>query len=147
MKIAVGSDHAGFEAPPPFYKPALIDYLKAKGHTVVDCGTNGPDSVDYPDIAGAVCSSVLQGEAERGVLICGTGVGVSIAANRHPGIRAAACTSPYLAELSRSHNDANVLCLGRRVLTLEECFAILDVWMSTAFSDGERHRRRVEKLG
>lgn len=147
MRIAVGSDHAGYEDPPPYYKPAIMDHLRKLGHDVVDCGTNGSESVDYPDFARRVCDALHEGEAERGVLLCGTGIGISIAANRNPGVRAAVCTSEEMARLSREHNDANVLCLGRRVLSLDECLRIVDAWLDTPFSGGERHRRRVDKMG
>lgn len=147
MKIAVGADHAGYESPEPFYKPAIVEHLKARGHDVVDCGTHGPESVDYPDYANAVCESILKGEAERGVLLCGTGMGISIAANRHKGIRAACCVTPEMARLSRTHNDANVICVGRRVLSLDECLQLIDIWLDTPFSEGERHQRRVAKMG
>ena len=146
MRIAVGSDHAGYEEPPPYYKPELMAYLAAKGHEVVDCGTDGPASVDYPDFADAVARTITEGRADLGLIICGTGIGVSIAANRHPGIRAAVASTPEMARLSRQHNNANVLCLGRRILTLDQCKEILDIWLQTPFEDGERHRRRVEKL-
>lgn len=147
MRIAVGSDHAGFEMPEPFYKPEIMDYLAAKGHEVIDCGTNGPESVDYPDFAERVCRAILSGEAERGVLICGTGMGISMAANRHRGIRAAVVVTSEMAELSRSHNNANVICLGRRTTTLEACKAYIDIWLETPFSGGERHERRIAKMG
>ena len=147
MRIAVGSDHAGFEDPPPWYKPAIIEHVKARGHDVIDCGTNGPESVDYPDFADVVCQTILSGEAERGVLMCGTGIGVGIAANRHKGIRAATCATPDMARLSREHNNANVICLGRRILTLDDCIRLIDIWLDTPFSGGERHTRRVEKMG
>lgn len=147
MKIAVGSDHAGYEAPPPLYKPAIMEHLRQCGHEVVDCGTDGPDSVDYPDFAQKVCDAILSGKAECGVLLCGTGIGVSIGANRNPGIRAAVCATPEMAELSRSHNDANVICLGRRISTLDDCLRFIDTWLDTPFSNGERHQRRVCKLG
>lgn len=147
MKIAVGSDHAGFEAPEPFYKSAFIEHLKARGHEVVDCGPCNSDAVDYPDYARKVCDTITNGRAERGVLLCGTGIGMSIAANRVSGIRAAVCATPEMAKLSREHNDANVLCLGRRTLSLEECLKLIDIWMDTPFSGVERHKRRVEKMG
>ncbi len=146
MRIAVGSDHAGFEGPPPFYKPAVSEHLSTLGHEVLDCGTCGPEAVDYPEVAQRVCAAVLKGEADCGVLICGTGIGVSIAANRHKGIRAAVCCSPETARLSRTHNNANVLCLGRRSLTLEACLELLGVWLSAPFSGEARHQRRVEKM-
>jgi ribose 5-phosphate isomerase B len=147
MRIAVGSDHAGFEDPPPHYKPALMDHVTSLGHEVVDCGTNGPDSVDYPDFAGNVCKAVLEGRADRGILVCGTGIGVGIAANRYEGIRAATCATPDMACYSRTHNDANVICLGRRILTLEECTQLVDIFLETEFSQGERHARRIAKMG
>jgi len=146
MIIALGSDHAGYEDPPPHYKPAIADHLRARGHEVLDCGTDGPDSVDYPDFAAAVTRAVLSGEAEAGVLLCGTGIGMSIAANRHPGIRAASVCSEATAELSRTHNNANVLCMGRRTLTLDQVLEYLDIWLDTPFSGGERHARRLCKL-
>jgi ribose 5-phosphate isomerase B len=117
------------------------------GHEVIDCGTSGPESVDYPDYARKVCDEVLGGGAEMGVLLCGTGIGVGIAANRHKGIRAATCATPQMAELARSHNDANVLCFGSRILSIEECLHLIDVFLSTNFSHGERHQRRIEKMG
>lgn len=147
MRIAVGSDHAGYEGPSPFYKPEIIAHLQALGHEVLDCGTNGPESVDYPDFADAVSEAVLSGKAERGVLICGTGMGISMAANRHAGIRAAVVVTPEMAELSRSHNDANVIALGRRTSTLEDCKKLVDIWLKTPFSGGERHARRIGKMG
>ncbi len=147
MKIAVGSDHAGYEEPPPYYKPAIMEHLTACGHEVVDCGTSGPESVDYPDYAQRVADAILQGEAERGVLICGTGIGVGIAANRNKGIRAAVCATPEMARLGRDHNNANVICLGRRILSLEQCIELVDIWLEAPFSEGERHKRRVAKMG
>lgn len=147
MRIAVGNDHAATEGPPPLFKTGIVRHLEEKGHTVLDCGTNSPESVDYPDFAQAVCQKILSGEAEAGVLMCGTGIGVSIAANRHPGIRAAVCATPEMARLSREHNNANVLCFGKRILSLGECFEIIDVWLATPFSNEERHVRRVCKMG
>ena len=147
MKIAVGSDHAGYEGPPPHYKPEIIAHLEVRGHTVINCGTDSSEAVDYPDVAEAVCDKVLHNEAHLGLLVCGTGVGMSIAANRHKGIRAAVCTSPDMARLSREHNHANVLCLGKRVLELDGCKAILDAWLTEPVSQAERHQRRVGKMG
>lgn len=146
MKIAVGSDHAGFEDPPPYYKPAIVEHLKQQGHEVVDCGPDGPEAVDYPDYAEKVCRAILAGEAERGVLICGTGIGIAMAANRHKGIRAAPCISLEQVRLTREHNNANVLCLGRRLLELEACYELVDLWLQTPFSNGERHCRRINKM-
>ncbi len=147
MKIAVGSDHAGYEDPPPHYKPAIEAHLRACGHEVIDCGTTGPEAVDYPDFAYKVCDAVMRGEADRGVLVCGTGIGMSISANRVPGIRAATCANEEMARLARAHNNANVLCLGRRILTFDECRKIVDAWLAAEFSEAERHVRRVEKMG
>lgn len=147
MKIAVGNDHAGYDDPAPYYKPEIVNYLESKGHTVVNCGCDSADAVDYPDIANAVSEAVLGGKADTGLLLCGTGIGVSIVANRHPGIRAALCTTPEMARLSREHNDSNVLCLGRRVLSLPECYAIIDAWLAQDVSDVERHQRRIKKMG
>lgn len=146
MKVAIGSDHAGFEDPQPHYKPEMMRHVKALGHEVVDCGTEGPDSVDYPDFASRVCETILSGDAEVGILLCGTGIGMSMKANRYGGIRAATCANTEMAELSREHNDANVLCVGRRILSLEEVLDIIDAWLDTPFSEGERHVRRVKKM-
>ena len=147
MIIAIGSDHAGYEGEPPHFKPAIMEQLTAMGHQTLDCGTCGPDSVDYPDFANAVCRAILEGRAEAGVLMCGTGIGVSIAANRHPGIRAAVCATPDMARLSREHNDANIICVGRRILELDKAIELIRVWLATPFSGGERHCRRIQKMG
>jgi ribose 5-phosphate isomerase B len=146
MKIAVGSDHAGFEDPEPFYKPALVEYLQELGHDVVDCGPMEPGSVDYPDFAQEVCRAILSGRAERGVLLCGTGMGISMAANRFKGIRAAVCVRPEMALLAREHNNANVICLGKRLNTLRECVSLVDIFLNTPYSGGERHQRRIGKM-
>lgn len=146
MKIAVGCDHAGFEGP-PYYKQDIVGHLEKLGHSVVDCGTFGPESVDYPDYADRVCEALAGDEADIGVLLCGTGIGISIAANRHKGIRAAVCATDDMARLAREHNDANILCLGRRILAVEDCLRLVDVFLSTPFSGGERHIRRVAKMG
>ena len=146
MIIAVGSDHAGYEGDTP-YKPEIMRHIESLGHTVLDCGTNGPESVDYPDFADAVAKAILEKRAQCGILLCGTGIGVSIAANRYHGIRAATCATPDMARLSREHNDANVLCLGRRILTLQQCAEFITLWLDTPFSGGERHCRRVSKMG
>ncbi len=146
MKIAVGSDHAGFEEPPPYYKPAIIEHLQSIGHEIIDCGPADPGSVDYPDFAQRVCREIIEGRAERGVLLCGTGMGISMAANRFPGIRAAVVVRPEMALLAREHNDANVICLGKRLNTLRECINLIDIFFSTPFSNGERHLRRITKM-
>ncbi len=147
MKIAVGSDHAGFDEPKPYYKPEIIKHIQGLGHEVIDCGTDGPESVDYPDFADKVADVVLNGHADCGVLVCGTGIGIGMAANRHRGIRAATCATPEMATLAREHNDANVICVGRRILTLQQCCNLIDIFLTTPFSQGQRHKRRVQKLG
>ena len=139
-RIALASDHAGYE-----FKDALAAYLKEKGYDVIDLGTNSGESVDYPVYAKKLCTSILSGECERGILVCGTGIGMSIAANRHKGIRAALCTIPEYAKLAREHNNANVLCLGARFIALEEAKKITDVFLETEFLGG-RHQNRVNQL-
>ena len=140
MKIAIGSDHGGYGL-----KQAIVDILQQDGHEVADCGCNSPDSVDYPDFAEQVCRTVLAGDAALGILICGTGIGMSMAANRHRGIRAALCHNEYTARMSREHNDANVLCLGERVLGIGVAGAIVDAWLRSEFGGG-RHQRRIAKF-
>lgn len=147
MRITVGSDHAGYEAPEPYYKPSIIEHLRSGGHEVVDCGVWDEASADYPDVADKVARALLSGEAQLGVLLCGTGAGMAIAANRHRGIRAAACATPEMARLARDHNDANIICIGRRILPLAVCLDLIDVFLRTPFSGGERHRRRIGKMG
>jgi ribose 5-phosphate isomerase B len=147
MRVAFGCDHAGFEEPKPYYKPELVLFLTGLGHEVIDCGTDGPGAVDYPDYAQCVSESILAGNADYGLLLCGTGIGMGMAANKYEGIRAAVCTNLEMATLSREHNNANVLCIGRRILSLDECEAIIDAWLNTPFSGAERHVRRVEKIG
>ncbi len=139
-KIALAADHAGYE-----FKDALASYLREKGYDVIDLGTNSPDSVDYPVYAKKLCSSVLSGECEKGILVCGTGIGMSIAANRYKGIRAALCTIPEYARLAREHNNANVLCLGARFVGFDEAVKITDVFLNTEFLGG-RHQNRVNQL-
>jgi ribose 5-phosphate isomerase B len=147
MKIAFGCDHAGFEGPGIPYRDQIIQHLEAQGHEVVDCGTFGPESVDYPDFAEKVCEVLLAQGADRGVLLCGTGMGISIAANRHRGIRAAVVVTEEMARLARGHNDANILCLGRRTTTAAQCLTLIDIFLATPFDGGERHCRRIAKLG
>lgn len=146
-RIAVGGDHAGFEGSPPHYKPTVIRHLEKLGYAVTDLGTCGAESVDYPDFAGKVCEAILNGDADCGVLICGTGIGVAMAANRHKGIRAAPVATEEMVKLSRTHNDSNILCLGARITPVGEALRFLDIWLDTPFSGGERHTRRIEKMG
>ena len=138
--VAIGADHAGFEL-----KAVLAGELGRMGYSVLDLGTSGPDSVDYPDYAAAVVSAMSAGRARWGVLVCGSGIGMSIAANRHPGIRAALCHDPEMARLARQHNDANVLVLGARLIDAAAARACLQIFFETAFEAG-RHARRVAKL-
>lgn len=139
--IAIASDHAGFEM-----KQALIEELGALGFQVMDLGTDGPESVDYPDFGRALAETVAAGRAPRGVAVCGTGIGISIAVNRHAGVRAALCHDETTARLAREHNDANVLVLGARMIGDEVARACLRVFLKTEFAGG-RHVRRVDKLG
>jgi ribose 5-phosphate isomerase B len=140
MRIAIGADHAGF---------ILKDHLRARlaeaGHELRDFGTHAADSVDYPDYAGLVAHCVAAGEAERGILVCGSGIGMAIAANRFRGVRAAACIDLFSARLARQHNDANVLTLGSRIVAPPLAEAIVDLFLDTPF-EGGRHARRVAKL-
>lgn len=140
MRIVLGSDHAGYEL-----KRHLAARLSAAGHEAIDLGCPDAHSCDYPDFAHAVAGALAGGRAERGVLVCGTGIGISIAANRHPGVRAARCLSEYDARFARLHNDANVLALGARVTGTGLAESILDVFLETPF-EGGRHARRVEKI-
>lgn len=139
--VAIASDHAGVAL-----KAMLVDELSALGYTVKDLGTDGPESVDYPDYGHALAEAIESGVAPRGVLICGTGIGISIAANRHKLVRAAVCHDTVSARLSRQHNDANVLALGARLIGEEVAKDCLRTFLSTEF-EGGRHVRRVEKLG
>ena len=139
-RIVISSDHGGFEL-----KDKLVQYLEAKPVDLLDLGVHTAESVDYPDRAHAVAEAVLSKQADFGIVICGTGIGVSMAANRHRGIRAALCTDPYMARMSRAHNDANVLCLGGRIISPSLAEEIVDAFLSGAF-DGGRHARRIEKI-
>ncbi|MFO7586644.1 MAG: ribose 5-phosphate isomerase B, partial [Gemmatimonadota bacterium] len=141
MRIAVGSDHAGWS-----YKRALIPELRDAGHEVVDQGTDGPDPVDYPEFARAVAERVASGEADRGIVFCGSAVGVSIVANKVPGIRAGVCHDTYSAHQCVEHDDANVLCLGERVIGIELAREILRTFLAARFTGEDRHRRRLDKL-
>jgi ribose 5-phosphate isomerase B len=140
MRIAIGSDHRGYQI-----KNKVIQLLKQMNHEVIDFGTNGPESVDYPDIAGSVAELVSRGEADRGILICGTGLGMCIAANKFSGVRAATCHDDLTAEMSRRHNDVNVLCLSADMLGERLIDRMVEIWLKTAF-EGGRHARRIEKI-
>lgn len=140
MRVAIGSDHAGFEM-----KESLKEYVKSLGHEVEDFGAPSSDPVDYPDIGYRVARDVASGRFDRGVLICGTGIGMSIVANKVPGVRAALVGDVETARLAREHNDANVLTLGARVIRLELAREIVRIFLDTGFAGG-RHARRVEKI-
>ena len=141
IKIVVGCDHAAYEL-----KLKVVEHLKERGFEVTDVGTNSSDSCDYPIFADALCKKLQSGECERGILICGTGIGMSIAANKHAGIRAACCSEIYSARLTREHNDANVLAFGERVVGPGLMLEIVDAFLTTEFSFDERHMRRVAKI-
>ena len=141
MRIAVGADHAGFEL-----KRILAAHLRGLGHEVIDKGTDSDEPVDYPDFAEAVAKSLLAGEAERGLLICGSGVGASVAANKLPGIRAGLCHDTYSARQGVEHDDMNILVLGARIIGVELARELVDSFLAAKFNGAERHRRRVDKI-
>lgn len=138
--LAIGSDHGGFEL-----KNYVIEHLKSKGIECKDCGTYTEESCDYPDIAKKVADTVISGECERGILICGTGIGISIAANKIDGIRAALCSDVFSAKMARQHNNANIICLGGRVTGRELAFMIIDTFLEQEF-EGGRHQKRIDKI-
>ena len=140
MKFFIATDHAGVAI-----KPAVIALLKGMGHEVFDLGPFNNERVDYPDYAHALCLEVLKNQGTQGILICGSGIGMSLAANKHIGIRAALCHDAYTAQMARAHNDANVLCFGERIVGLGVVESILNAWCATSF-EGGRHALRVEKL-
>ena len=139
MKIAIASDHAGFKL-----KKYLVEKLKSD-FEIIDYGTNNEVAVDYPDFASKVCRKIISKEVESGILICGTGIGMSIAANKYNGIRAANCSSEYEAEMSRKHNNANIVTLGERIVKKIDALKIIKIFLNTKF-EAERHQKRVEKI-
>jgi len=142
LKLAIASDHAGFAL-----KEFLKTNFKAMPVTWVDLGTNSPESVDYPDFGKKIAETVAAGDVDFGVAICGSGIGISIACNRNPKIRAALCANATMARLARQHNDANIVCLGERLTGVEIALDIVKAFLETRFEGGERHERRVGKLG
>lgn len=140
MKVALASDHAGFA-----YKEKVKEYLLSKGYEIIDYGTPSAERSDYPDFAHKAAEGMLRGEAERGVFVCGSGIGISIAANRHKGIRAVDAVTTEMSKLAREHNDANVLALGERLITWEEAERIIDTFFATDF-EGGRHSDRIKKI-
>jgi ribose 5-phosphate isomerase B len=140
MRIAIGSDHRGTSV-----RHRLLELLRSMQHEAIDAGVEGCEAVDYPDVAGAVADRVSRGEVERGILICGTGIGMAISANKFPGVRAAPCHDDITAEMSRRHNDLNVLCLSADLLGEKLITRMVEIWLTTPF-DGGRHTRRIEKI-
>lgn len=140
MRVSIGSDHRGFHI-----KAKLSELLREQGHEVVDAGTFDEQSIDYPDVAAAVAGAVSHGAADRGILICGTGIGMAIAANKFAGVRAATCHDEVTAEMSRRHNDVNVLCLSGDMLGERRMDRMVKLWLETEF-EGGRHARRVAKI-
>lgn len=140
MKLLMGSDHGGIHL-----KKHLAGYLTAKGYEIIDVGTDSEASCDYPDFAAKLCGEIAKGTATKGILVCGTGIGISIAANKCKGIRAAVCNDVYAAKMSRMHNDANVLCMGERIIGVGVAELIADTWLNIDF-EGGRHARRVDKI-
>ena len=141
MKIAIGNDHGGYEL-----KSAIVEHLQAKDIEITDVGTDSATPGDYPDYAKQVCQKVVEKEVDYGILVCGTGIGMSIAANKIEGIRAALVGDVFSAKATREHNNTNVLCLGQRVIGEGLALMIVDTWLSTAYSNEERHERRLQKL-
>ena len=141
MKIAIGCDHGGFD-----HKNAIKEHLIARGFEVQDFGVYENKSVDYPDIATKVCASVISGESERAILVCGTGIGMSIAANKVKGIRCALLSDVMSARMTREHNDTNMMAMGAAVVGQGLAFEIVKTWLETPFSHGERHQRRIDKV-
>jgi ribose 5-phosphate isomerase B len=140
MKIAIGSDHAGF-----IRKQEILEHLRSLGHEIKDLGTFSTDSMDYPDVAVEVAKLVASKEVERGILVCGSGIGVSIVANKTEGVRAANCVTEEMAALSRQHNDANVLTMGERLVDTKTALSMVDTFLTTPF-EGGRHEQRVNKI-
>ncbi|MCD7944466.1 MAG: ribose 5-phosphate isomerase B [Clostridia bacterium] len=141
MKIALGADHGGYKL-----KDKIAAHLSENGHEVVDFGTNSPESCDYPDFADPVCRAVAGGECDFGILVCSTGIGMSMAANKHAGIRAACCSETVSVALTRAHNNANVLTLGEFIVGEHVACEMADIFIGTPFSEGERHIRRINKV-
>lgn len=139
-KIVIGSDHGGFE-----YKEEIKKFLLEKGYKIMDVGTNSKDSCDYPVFAKEAVQKIINGEADRGILICGTGIGMSITANKFKGIRAALCGDTFSARATRAHNNSNILCLGERVIGLGLAIDIVNIWLNTEY-EGGRHQKRIDMI-
>lgn len=141
LRVALGGDHAGFTL-----KSEVADFLGARVTTLIDCGTDSVERCDYPDFAISVSREIILGNADRGIVVCGSGVGVSVAANKIPGIRAAICHDTYSAHQGVEHDDMNVLCIGGRIIGSELAFAIVQSFLSASYTPGERHARRLEQV-
>ncbi len=141
LRVALGGDHAGFPL-----KQAIAKHYQARLTTLIDCGTHSTESCDYPDFAIAVSREIILGNADRGVIVCGSGVGVSVAANKIPGIRAAICHDTYSAHQGVEHDDMNVLCIGGRIIGSSLALEIIDAFLSAKYSPGERHQRRLDQV-
>lgn len=139
-KVVIGSDHGGFE-----YKEEIKKILLEKGYKIIDVGTNSKESCDYPIFAKEAAKKIINGEADRGILICGTGIGMSITANKFKGIRAALCGDTFSARATRAHNDSNILCLGERVIGLGLAIDIVNIWLNTEY-EGGRHQKRIDMI-
>lgn len=142
MRIGIGNDHSALEL-----KKEIIDLLKEKGHEVVDYGTNSTGSCDYPEYGEIVGRAVVNKEVDQGILICGTGLGISLAANKVKGVRAAVCSEPFTARMAREHNNCNILAFGARVVGSELAKMIVETWLDSHFEEGGRHQRRVDMIG
>ena len=140
MKLVIGSDHGGYAL-----KQEIIQHLQAKGYEIMDIGCESEASCDYPDYAKKACAAIRSGEAELGILVCGTGIGMSMAANKEPGIRASLCHDVFSAKATREHNDANILCMGARVIGPGLALMVTDTFLTTPFSNEERHLRRIRE--
>lgn len=141
MKIGFGNDHTALEV-----KKVIIEYLKERGHEVVDYGTNSSESCDYPKYGELVGLAVAKGEVDQGILVCGTGLGISLAANKVKGVRAVVCSEPYTARMARMHNNCNILAFGARVVGTQLAKMIVEVWLDTEFEEGGRHQKRVAMI-
>ncbi len=141
MKISIASDHAGYEA-----KQVLVEYLNQKGYEVTDFGTNSTSSCDYPDFAVKCAKSVAEKMSDFGILVCGTGIGMAICANKIKGIRCANCSDEFSTQMTREHNDANILALGARVISTDKMKTLVDIFLTTPFSHEEKHLRRIQKI-
>lgn len=139
-KVVIGSDHGGFE-----YKEEIKKFLLEKGYKIIDVGTNSKESCDYPVFAKEAAQKIINGEADRGILICGTGIGMSITANKFKGIRAALCGDTFSARATRAHNNSNILCLGERVIGLGLALDIVNIWLNTEY-EGGRHQKRIDMI-